>query len=96
MTPQILDRFRSPSLAAIRPTLLCERRVARSWNDVRVQPGRVGRRGEAREHVAVAIARIGEERQDLVAMAREHDFVEPHRRPIPERHRHASSVRRTE
>ena len=37
-----------------------------------------------REHVALAIARIGEERQHLIAMAREHDLVEPHRRPIAE------------
>src|SRR6185436_18844864 len=64
-----------------RPKLHWQHRV------VRVQPGGVGGGGEALEYVALAIGRIGEERQHLIPMAGEHDLVESLRRSIAKRQR---------
>ena len=49
-----------------------------------MQPGDVGGGHEARERVTLAITRVGEEREHLIAVAREHDVVEHHRRTIAE------------
>ena len=65
-------------------------RPHRQHRRVGVQPCHVGRGGEVREDVTLAIAGIREQGQHLIAVAGEHHLVEPHGRAIAEGNRHVA------